>query len=209
MKRSKTILRFAGRDIIKVTLPDGSNQGFYRSTGHNRGMPNTWLPFDGLATYPYGWFDKTKYCRRDLPPYLYRLGTELLASVSKRLGAANIPTGEEVSRERVNEFLEYDEVAIWNRTLAKLGEDEVKQVIEEALNPKKPSEITTELAKRFSYRQTKWSGATHKYKVTRLNSADEWPPIEHLVWLCDGTGNWGGKIDNVAGNEMDISIYVD
>ena len=130
MKRSKTILRFAGRDIIKVTLPDGSKQGFYRSTGHNSGMPNTWLPFDGLVTVPHGWFDKTKYCRRNLPPYLQRFGTELLASVSKRLGAANIPTGEEVSRERVNEFLDYDEVAIWNRTLAKLGEDEVKQAID-------------------------------------------------------------------------------
>jgi len=39
MNVSKGIVRFRDRDIVVVTLDDGSRQPFYRSTGRNSGKP--------------------------------------------------------------------------------------------------------------------------------------------------------------------------
>lgn len=101
MKLNPTILRFSGRDIIRVELDDGSIQPFYRSTGKNSGMKDEWLPFNGISLYFGLWFDKNGYIEGDW----YRYGSEELFRISKKLAELNIGPGEIKTPYEINLFL--------------------------------------------------------------------------------------------------------
>lgn len=95
------VLRSAGRDIIRVAIELGKWQGFYKSSGRNSGMPNTWLPFDGIRED--GWFDKSAYAHDTFE--LHRFGTKELRIISKALGEMKLPTGIDSARRDINNFL--------------------------------------------------------------------------------------------------------
>lgn len=106
------VKRYAGRDIVRVMLDDGTVQPFYRSSGRNSGRPGVWFPFDGLWPYCYplqGWFNKKRYHRGYHP--MDRLGTSFYKSISDALFIMNKDIeGEEVIRNRagldsINEWL--------------------------------------------------------------------------------------------------------
>jgi len=102
------------RAITVETLPDGTRQAFYQSSGRNSKMPKTWLPFDGFAPpspwSPCGWFDKArfvcKYHSCDIPPELNRYGTELLKDISRRMAKRKINNLRDVTDPaEVNRFI--------------------------------------------------------------------------------------------------------
>jgi hypothetical protein len=62
MKISEEVYRVKDRDIIKVTLPDGTVQPFYKSSGRNSGMKGTWLSFDGIRTIALGLVGRSRDC---------------------------------------------------------------------------------------------------------------------------------------------------
>jgi hypothetical protein len=99
------ILRFAGRDIVKIELA-GNVQLFYRSTGENSGQRGVWFPFDGLRDD--GYFMKVRFADYNLDGLktpLHRFGTHLNRGVSRILDMMAIPEGQETSIEEVNKFL--------------------------------------------------------------------------------------------------------
>lgn len=107
---SSEILQFRGRDICQVILPDGKEQGFYKSTGKNSGRPGEWFPFDGIGIrFRNGmqdWFDKTPYIKPDPKDPLHRYGTEELRDIGKYLSTLQLPAGKETKdRREVNDFL--------------------------------------------------------------------------------------------------------
>lgn len=117
------------RDIVVVV--GERRQPFYRSSGHNSGLPGEWLPFDGLNAYagciPSLWFDKDAYmqgmCRMRGHP-LYRLGNEALADLSRQLKALNIGRGQPVHCPLyVNQFLNTPYSLSLNPILVRLGLD--------------------------------------------------------------------------------------
>jgi hypothetical protein len=126
------VLRFHGRDIVKVGLPDGT-QGFYRSTGKCSGQAGTWFPFDGCRED--GWFMKMRFWGKDKYDHgpLHRFGTHLLSGVSRILGTMNIPEGREATIEEINIFLDTDNVI--NKWLAEI-QQKVKNSpeLQDALN---------------------------------------------------------------------------
>jgi hypothetical protein len=100
-----TVFRFAGRDIIKVTISVTNGtivQPMYRSNGHNSGMPGTWLPFAGIAM---GALDKTNYCVPAVESKFHRFGNQELKDLSDELGVMEIETGKERHHDLINEFL--------------------------------------------------------------------------------------------------------
>ncbi len=99
-------LRYSDRDILKVKLLNGEIQPFYRSSGRNSGMPGVWLPFDGIAIIPYLWFDKERFCHKDLREKgLDRYGTLELKQISKILGELQIsPAKIEIKSARLVNF---------------------------------------------------------------------------------------------------------
>jgi hypothetical protein len=98
------VVRYRNRDIVMV-LVNGNRQPFYKSTGRSSGMPNTWLPFDGVK-YPNTvgeWFDKEAYV---VNGKLHRFGSELNMEISNALASIDIPEGMPVkSGQDVNLFL--------------------------------------------------------------------------------------------------------
>lgn len=73
-----------------------------------------------------------------------------------------------------------------------------------------PDEFNDAVAakKLFDIKLTKNSGATHKYKVSRRDPKTPWPSEEHLIWMCDGFGNFGGRAV-VMGDHVEVAVYVD
>lgn len=100
-----TILRYAGRDVCKVEMPNGSTQGFYLST--NVEAKNQWLPFDGIISIANArpWFNKTNFHQIPKTDHLYRYGTEELKQLSQILENNQIPEGKEATTEEINKFL--------------------------------------------------------------------------------------------------------
>lgn len=74
------------RTVVLVTLPDGTEQPFYRSTGRSSKMPDRWLPFDGIRDD--GWFIKHRFARNDK---WHRIGNAALWVVGMLLLEMNIP----------------------------------------------------------------------------------------------------------------------
>lgn len=114
------VYRIHGRDIVVVDTPLG-RRAFYRSTGRNSGMPETWLPVDEL--YPGdGWFNKAAYVHgpgREKGQPLYRYGHPELKRVSEKLGRMNIRRGSEIPggtreppEDTLNRILDFFEVEI-------------------------------------------------------------------------------------------------
>ncbi len=100
------VYRFASRDIILVYLEDGALRPMYRSTGHNSGMPGTWLPFDGIK-YRGSWFDKTMYCTPVALPEFQRFGDQATKDLSELLSTMDISEGMDASFEEINRLLSY------------------------------------------------------------------------------------------------------
>jgi hypothetical protein len=104
------VIRYKGRDIVRVPMPDGSVQGFYRSTGNNSKRAGEWFPFDEVGRDEQGeWFVKDRFSSGEMedPAHpLHRLGDPYNRNVSEALGAADIKSGREVSTpDEVNSWL--------------------------------------------------------------------------------------------------------
>jgi hypothetical protein len=106
------VIRYKGRDIVRVTMPDGTTvQPFYRSTGNNSRRAGAWLPFDGVGRDAQGeLFLKERFssgAMEDPAHPLHRLGSDEMKAVSERLGASDIKPGREVATpDEVNAWLE-------------------------------------------------------------------------------------------------------
>jgi hypothetical protein len=108
-------IEYHDRIIVRVVLPGGEIQPFYKSSGRCSGRPGEWFPFDGIA-FPgtvVHWFDKTRYEldieddeeRRAHP--LYRFGTQQMKDVSAWLAGQEIPPARKIDSDfEVNEWLE-------------------------------------------------------------------------------------------------------
>ena len=109
------VVRISDRDIVLVEMADKTRQPFYRSTGRNSGMPEKWLPFDGVlpedGTWK-GWFIKDRFGGDNRADPLYRYGTEELKAIGNRLDELPIPRGRDVGNVEVNRFL--DKPATWD-----------------------------------------------------------------------------------------------
>jgi hypothetical protein len=106
---------YGDRDIVKVSFPDGRVQPFYKSSGRNSGMPETWFPFDGISYPSMGmleWFDKTKYCFSSNPKGVVmemdRHGTYEFKKVGEWLSEQDIPKGKQTCPFEIDEWLGYD-----------------------------------------------------------------------------------------------------
>src|SRR5260221_6307742 len=99
VKDLSSVLQYAERSILVVRLIDDSEVPFYRSTGKNSGLPETWLPFFGLRND--GWFHKNYTFDVDhnthipLNP-LYHSGDYALAQVGSELDRLPIGEGNEI-----------------------------------------------------------------------------------------------------------------
>lgn len=82
----KNPIEFAGRLIVRIILPSGYIQPFYRSSGYNSKMPGRFFPFDGFHC---GVFYKNRYCRNI---HLLRIGTKGLSDISLLLAKINFNT---------------------------------------------------------------------------------------------------------------------
>lgn len=110
------IYRFHDRDIIRVTLPSGEVQPFYRSTGKNSGKAGEWLPFDGLQLFPTSWFDKDRFTKgagMGRGQELHRYGTHDLKIASEALGFMEIPEGVEAKAQKINRWLGTERAMEW------------------------------------------------------------------------------------------------
>ena len=106
---SESVYNFASRDIVLVYIHFDTGdymQPMYLSTGRNSGMPNTWLPFDGIA-YNGSWFDKTNYVTPQVPSEFHRFGNQLLKNISESMRTMEIPSGEDENYQTINRFLGY------------------------------------------------------------------------------------------------------
>ncbi|MEO0824385.1 MAG: SpvB/TcaC N-terminal domain-containing protein [Cyanobacteria bacterium J06639_16] len=114
---AKTALRYADRDILVAPTRHGP-QAFYRSTGHNSGMGNSWLPFDGIDPVPQPggvlqWFNKARFTDPDATPLgdlvrkgepLHRIGPYEVESFVLRL--MDIGPGKNATPTEVNRYLQ-------------------------------------------------------------------------------------------------------
>jgi hypothetical protein len=114
MKLLPGVMRFHGRDIVRVEMPGppavvndivpyGNSsvsprptvkqlpwQPFYRSSGRNSRKPGAWLPFDGIVPFPDPWFDKSRFCPDALEGTpLWRYGTEDYKNRQRDVGRAD------------------------------------------------------------------------------------------------------------------------
>jgi len=91
---------FRGRRVILWTMPDGSLQPFYESSGKNSGQAGTWFPFDGWTAIGGGqWFIK---CNEPIK----RFGTEEMKTESLRIATLSLSVGDYIEDgQDVNEFL--------------------------------------------------------------------------------------------------------
>ena len=94
-KALSSVLEYAGRNLLVVELIDGSEVPFYRSSGINSGLPDSWLPFFGLRED--GWIHKNYTFNEEhnthipLNP-LYHSGCYVLAQVGNELDRLSINT---------------------------------------------------------------------------------------------------------------------
>ena len=104
-KKIPRIIRYQNRDVIVVRMPNNTRQGFYKSSGRNSGMKDTWFPFDGwMPCYPHGWFIKDNYCQ--IQGDLHRYGTQELKNVSDYLATLEIPQGKVTEDGRwINKYI--------------------------------------------------------------------------------------------------------
>lgn len=101
-------IRFHSRDIIIV-----NNQPFYRSSGHNSGLPGIWLPFDGISFQNSLWFSKNRY----LQP-IHRFGTQELKNISDWLSTIDIPEGKTIIKpQEVNLWINNEFTQQFNELL--------------------------------------------------------------------------------------------
>lgn len=117
MKLLPGVMRYEGRDIVRVEMPGPSLGGqhghrlpwqpFYRSSGRNSRRPGLWLPFDGIAPLPDGpWFDKSRFCKLGRANPLYRYGTEDYKTAGAMLDALTIePAPETDDIHAINRWL--------------------------------------------------------------------------------------------------------
>ena len=97
IKDLSSVLEYAGRSILVVRLVDDSEVPFYRSTGNNSGLPESWLPFFGLRKD--GWlhknytFDEDHDTHIPLNP-LYHSGDYILAQAGNELDRLAIGQGD-------------------------------------------------------------------------------------------------------------------
>lgn len=114
------VIRYKGRDIVRVEMGDGTVQGFYRSTGNNSKRAGEWFPFDGLEESPSsemgrGWFQKDRFAEggaEDPSHPLHRYGSEEMREHGELLRASEVPAGREVSTpEEVNAWLRGEETS--------------------------------------------------------------------------------------------------
>jgi len=115
------VRQFGGRDIVRVRLPDGTVQPFYRSTGENSGKPAEWLPFTGIGVQAGGqpWFAKDRYASGEMrsPAHpLHRFGTKELKTLSAALGSLSIASGAKDDFRNINTWLGTAESQRYNRT---------------------------------------------------------------------------------------------
>lgn len=101
LERPGEVYRFRGRDVAVVTLPDGTAQPFYRSSGRNSKQPGRWFPFDGVKRVPDGlWFDKERFVSggmEDASHPLHRFGSDEMRAVSDELARLDLPAGRAVA----------------------------------------------------------------------------------------------------------------
>lgn len=113
------VVRYAGRDVIKVVMPDGTMQPFYRSSGINSKQPGQWFPFDGVMP-GVKWFNKARFTEGDAYETdhpLHRFGTPEYRAMADALAQENIPAGREIdfdTPKAVNDFLGVDGLPIQN-----------------------------------------------------------------------------------------------
>lgn len=117
MKLLPGVMRFHGRDIVRVEMPGPSLGGvhghrlpwqpFYRSSGRNSRKPGAWLPFDGIVPFPDVWFDKARFCPDELEGTpLWRYGTEDYKTAGAMLAALTIePAPETDDIHAINRWL--------------------------------------------------------------------------------------------------------
>jgi hypothetical protein len=112
MKLLPGVMRFHGRDIVRVEMPGPlvsqiapgctvamrlTHQPFYRSSGRNSGRAGSWLPFDGIVPFPDPWFDKSRFCHElQREGALYRYGTEDYKTAGEMLDALTIEPAPEI-----------------------------------------------------------------------------------------------------------------
>ena len=99
-------IRYHGRDVILWTMPDGSRQPFYKSTGRNSGKPGTWFPFEGWqgshGVAPK--FDKGLFVKKT--GVIKRFGNHMFREQSNVIADLDLPEGDAVEfGHEVNEFL--------------------------------------------------------------------------------------------------------
>ena len=115
-------VKWRGRNIIMVRLPNGRLQPFYRRTGEGGGVAGDgaaaggYAPIDGIVKLPNGslWMDKHSYTVRDgreipIDDPLFRFGDEELKRVGRYLDRLEeIPEGKTIAKDKyadVNRFL--------------------------------------------------------------------------------------------------------
>ena len=102
------VIRYKDRDVILWTMPDGSKQPFYKSSGRNSQHPGVWFPFDGFESKVYGggWFNKRKFCGSFVSDELHRFGEQKYKDASEEIEALNLLDGKEVETgDMINAFL--------------------------------------------------------------------------------------------------------
>ena len=125
------------RPMIVVRVPGWGIQAFYKSTGRNSGMPDQWLPFDGIMQIPAfrGWVDKQRFTSglfKDADHPLHRFGDQKLKDMSERLSQMDIPEGMYVA--------EHKDINAWLNTPETLRHNSL--VDEITLDPTAPSPVT-------------------------------------------------------------------
>ena len=113
------VIKYRGRDMVVVRLPDGKFQPFYRRTGRGGEAkhlgPEQWAPFDGVVdespipgVYKKGWVNKAAYVGEGREDVLFRLGTVENRRISNALKQVeeSLPEPKDVESPReVNEWL--------------------------------------------------------------------------------------------------------
>lgn len=136
---------YRGRAMVRVTMPDGRVQTFYRSTGDNSKRAGEWFPVDRIETDPAsdmgrGWFDKDRYAAGELedPAHpLHRLGSEEHREISEALRGAGPEASRELSTpEEVNFWMARPELArlgsFHYRNGARSFDDFAREMVDEA-----------------------------------------------------------------------------
>lgn len=79
-------------------------QPFYKSSGRNSNMPDTWLPFDGGHSC-LNWFVKNRY-KNDIDQSLHRFGSKKLKEISEFLVKIDVSSAQKVyNLYEVNNYL--------------------------------------------------------------------------------------------------------